>query len=423
MQHIVIGAGPAGVVAVEHLRRYDPKGAITLIGDEPEPPYSRMAIPYYLIKKIDEQGTYLRKDADHFNKLGVHVMQQQVTAVDPGAKSVTVSNGTTVPYDKLLIATGARPIKPLIPGIESEGVYPCWTLTHARNIFRTAQPGKSVVLIGAGFIGCIILEALAASGVELTVVEVEDRMVPRMLNDTAGSLLKQWCQERNVKVLTSTKVEAIEGGSGDRALRVVCDNGDAVAADLVITATGVRSNTEFLDGSDVTVEQGVLVDEFLQSNVKDIYAAGDVAQGKDFSTGGFNVQAIQPTAVEHGRIAAQNMAKGHQHRHRGCVNMNVLDTLGLISSSFALWMGVDGGDAAEVCDRERYRYVNLQFKDDVIVGASTLGVTEHVGVIRGLIESRVRLDGWKAKLKQDPTRIMEAYLARTQALGHNAHVL
>jgi NAD(P)H-nitrite reductase large subunit len=243
-----------------------------------------------------------------------------------------------------------------------------------------------------------------------------------MLNDTAGDMIKKWCENRGVKVLTSTKVEAIDKGSGARALNVVCENGDNIAADMVITATGVRSNTEFLEGSGVNVDQGVVVDEYLQSSAKDVYAAGDVARGKDFSTGSFNVQAIQPTAVEHGRIAARNMVQGHDHVHRGSVNMNVLDTLGLISSSFAMWMGVDGGDSVEVCDANRFRYVNLQFKDDIMVGASTLGLTEHVGVVRGLIESKVKLDRWKDKLKQDPTRLVEAYIASTQALGHNAHV-
>ncbi len=423
MQHIVIGAGPAGVVAVEHLRTYDPDGKITLIGDEPEPPYSRMAIPYYLINKIDEQGTHLRKGAGHFDALGVEVLQDQVTAVDPGAKSVSLAGGASAAYDKLLIATGSSALTPMIPGVESPGVYRCWTLADARNIVRLARPGNSVVLIGAGFIGCIILEALAASGAELTVVEVENRMVPRMLNDTAGNLIKKWCENHGVKVLTSTKVQAIDQGSGERALNVVCDSGEGIAADMVITATGVRANTEFLEGSGVNVDQGVVVDEYLQSSAPDIYAAGDVAQGKDFSTGGFNVQAIQPTAVEHGRIAARNMVQGHGHVHRGSVNMNVLDTLGLISCSFAMWMGVDGGDSAEVSDPGLFRYVNLQFQDDMLVGASTLGLTEHVGVLRGLIESKVKLNGWKDKLKQDPTRLMEAYIASTQALGHNAHVI
>lgn len=423
MQHIVIGAGPAGVVAVEHLRKYDPQAAVTLIGDEPEPPYSRMAIPYYLIKRIDERGTYLRKDPEHYAKLGIEVVHDRVTAVDSGARKVSLDGGGDRSFDRLLIATGARPIAPMIPGIESQGVHPCWTLEDARHIVKGARAGSSLVLIGAGFIGCIILEALAASGADLTVVEVEDRMVARMLNETTGAMLKRWCDDRGVKVLTATKVEAIERGAPDRALRVVLDSGDAIDADMVITATGVRSNTDFLQGSGVQVDQGVLVDEYLHTDAEGVYAAGDVAQGKDFSTGGFNVQAIQPTAVEHGRLAASNMVRGHQHIHAGSVNMNVLDTLGLISASFAMWMGVDGGDGTELHDPHRFRYLNLQFQDDVLVGASSLGLTEHVGVIRGLIQSKVKLDGWKEKLKQDPTRLMEAYLANTQAVGFNAYVL
>ena len=103
--------------------------------------------------------------------------------------------------------------------------------------------------------------------------------------------------------------------------------------------------------------------------------------------------------------------------------MNVLDTLGLISSSFGLWMGKDGGDSAELLNRDRFRYLNLQFEDDVLIGATSLGLTQHVGILRGLIQSRVHLAGWKQKLLKDPTRIMEAYLARTQALGFNAAVL
>ena len=102
--------------------------------------------------------------------------------------------------------------------------------------------------------------------------------------------------------------------------------------------------------------------------------------------------------------------------HQGSVNMNVLDTMGLISSSFGLWMGVAGGDSAELSDLDRYRYLNLQFKDDVLVGASSLGLTDHVGVLRGMIQSRTRLREWKEKLKQDPSRIMEAYIASNQTL-------
>ena len=166
-----------------------------------------------------------------------------------------------------------------------------------------------------------------------------------------------------------------------------------------------------------------MVDEYLAASVPDVYAAGDVAQAHDFSTGAGVVQAIQPTAVEHGRAAALYMARGHGHPQRGTVNMNVLDTLGLVSTSFAQWMGVKGGDSAELKDTDRFRYLNLQFQDDVLVGATALGLTDHVGVLRGLIQGRTRLGAWKKKLVADPTRVMEAYLGCTLPVGHNAHVI
>jgi NAD(P)H-nitrite reductase large subunit len=279
------------------------------------------------------------------------------------------------------------------------------------------------VLIGAGFIGCIILEALAARGVNLTVVELEDRMVPRMLNATAAGMVRSWCEHRGVTVRVASRVEASVGATGAPPLRVLLEGGDAIVADLVIQATGVRSNTSFLEGSGIATERGIVVDEFLAASVADVYAAGDVAQGRDFSTGAYVVQAIQPTAVEHGRIAALHMARGHSHPQRGTLNMNVLDTLGLVSSSFAEWMGVEGGDSAELKDPERFRYINLQFQDDVLVGATALGLTDHVGVIRGLIQGKARLGPWKKKLQADPIRLMEAYLATTLPIGHNAYVI
>lgn len=414
MDYLVIGAGPAGVVAAEYLRKHDVSGNVTIIGDEPEPPYSRMAIPYYLTTRIDEAGTYLRKDANHYASLGIELVHDRIRGVDSGDRCVSLDSGGTRNYDQLILATGSSPITPPIEGVDSPGVYNCWTLEDARHIIKLMESGNKVVLIGAGFIGSIILEALAKSGVDLTVVETENRMVPRMMNDVAGGLIKDWCIDKGVNVLTSTHVQSIDKGS---PLTVNLDNGDSVSADMVITATGVASNTDFLEGSGIDVDAGIVVDEFLQTNVAGVYAAGDCAQGKDFSTGEFNVQAIQPTAVEHGKLAASNIVNGHPRQHAGQVNMNVLDTLGLISSSFGMWMGVEGGDGVERVDPDRFRYINLQFEEDCLVGASALGLTDHVGVLRGLIQSKIRLKGWKQKLRDDPTRLMEAYLANTQAAG------
>ncbi|MEJ2344596.1 MAG: FAD-dependent oxidoreductase [Gammaproteobacteria bacterium] len=422
MRHVIIGTGPAGVVAAEHLRKLDPDSEITMIGDEPEPPYSRMAIPYFLSKHIDERGTHLRRGDGHFERQRIDVVQDRVTAVNPNDNTLALQQGGSRNYDSLLIATGSHPLSPPIPGMDSPGVHHCWTLEDARRIAELAQPGSKVVLMGAGFIGCIILEALAARGTDLTVIEMQGHMVPRMLNATAGGMIKQWCEAKGVRVLTSTQVESIERGSGDTPLQVNLSDGAPLPARLVISATGVGPNVGLLQNSGVKVDQGILVNEHLETNIAGIYAAGDVAQGLDFSTGGYSVHAIQPTAADHGQIAASNMA-GRERKYRGSVIMNVLATMGLISSSFGLWSGADGGDSVELCDPERFRYLNLQFADDRLVGANCLGVTEHVGVLRGLIQTRVPLGKWKSRLVQDPTRFMEAYVAATQAIGYNAHVV
>ncbi len=420
MQHVIIGAGPAGVIAAETLRKTDPSCSIKLIGDETEPPYSRMALPYYLIDDIDEAGAYLRKSDTHYEDLDIEVIRDRAASVDPDAHTLQLESGATVNFDKLLIATGSHPIRPPVPGLDSPGVHSCWTLEDGRNIAQNASKGSDVILMGAGFIGCIILEALAERGVNLTVVEMEDRMVPRMMNQTAGNLIKQWCLDKGVNVLTSTRVEAIERDAA--RLSVKLDNGEQLGADVVISATGVRANTGFLEGSGIETDFGVLVNDRLQSSHPDVYAAGDVCQGRDFSTGEFSVQAIQPTAADHGRIAALNMC-GRDTRHQGSVNMNVLDTMGLVSTSYGLWMGVEGGESAELVDAEGYRYISLQFQDDVLVGAQALGLTNHVGVLRGLIQTKLKLGKWKDHLLHDPTRIMEAYLGATQSIGHNAALL
>jgi len=416
--HAIIGAGPCGVVAAETLRKANPTAEIVLIGDEAEPPYSRMAIPYLLINQIGEEGTHLRQ-ANHYQGQNVTYLQQTVSSINADKNELALADGSTLSYEKLLIAAGSHPVSPPIEGIDLPDVHSCWTLDDARKISSLAKKGSNVVLMGAGFIGCIILEALVKRGVNLSVIEMEDRMVPRMLDEKAGGLLKKWCVDKGVNVLTSTKITAIK--ETGEAMCVELDNGNSLSADLVISATGVRANTAFLEGSGIEIDHGIVVNNKLQTNIANIYAAGDVAQGKDFSTGEYEVQAIQPTATDHGRIAALNMA-GQSVEHHGSVNMNVLDTLGLISHSFGLWMGTEGGDSVEIYNPDAYKYMNLRFgvddEEDVLVGVSTLGVTQHIGVIRGLIESKIHLKEWKERLMQDPTRIMEAYLSSTQELDN-----
>ncbi len=412
MNYVIIGAGPAGVVAAETLRKLDQTATITLIGNEPEPPYSRMAIPYLLINNIQEQGTYLRKQNDHFQDKSIDVVIGSVTSVDIQAQKLGLSDGSVVEYDKLLVATGSRPISPPVPGIDHQKVTSCWTLADARKIAEGVKPGASVVLIGAGFIGCIILESLVASGADLTVIEMGNRMVPRMLDEKCGTMLEKWCLAKGVNVMTSSQVEAIESAGSN--VNVMISGGRQVEAELVISAAGVRPNADFLSDSGVELVNGaILIDEYMQSSVPNIYAAGDVAHGKDFSTGEFSVQAIQPTAVDHARIAASNMVKHGNVRHQGSVLMNVLDTMDLISASYGQWEGVEGGETAQLLDEDNFRYMQLQFEGNRLIGANTLGMTQHIGILRGLIQGGFDLGVWKQKLMDNPLRVMEAYLSVT----------
>lgn len=414
MTYVIIGAGPAGVTAADTLRKADPKTEIVMIGSEPEPPYSRMAIPYVLTGLITEEGTYLRKEDGHYDKNSIQYRQGEAESIDPKNKVVKLKGADDQPYSKLLIATGASPVKPPIDGLDLKGVHHCWTLEDCRNIMKFADKGADVVLMGAGFIGCIIMEALAERGVNLTVVEALDRMVPRMMNEAAGNMVKAWCEKQNVNVHTSTKVTKLEASKDPEDTLVVdLDNGKQIPAHLVVVATGVKSNIDFVDGAGMKTDQGILVDECMRTTVDDIYAAGDCAQGPDFSTGGWAVHAVQPTAVDHGRIAGLNMA-GKSAPFKGSLNMNVLDTVGLISASFGKWDGIEGGDHAEVIDTENFKYMRLEFDGDKIIGALSLGRTDQIGVLRGLIQTEVALGPWKERLMDNPHLIADAYVACSQ---------
>jgi NAD(P)H-nitrite reductase large subunit len=412
MKHLILGNGPAGVIAAETIRKHAPNDEITLVGDEPEPPYSRMAIPYLLSGSIGEDGTYLRKDKDHYSAQKIALLTGRAKSVDGKKRTVLLDNGTALAFDRLLIATGSSPASPPIEGIDLPGVHPCWTLADARKIMALAKPGAKVLQMGAGFIGCIIMEALASRGVALTVVEMGDRMVPRMMGAGAGGMIQRWVESKGVKVHTSSRVEAIQ--KNGNALSVRLSNGTKVDADLVISATGVKPNIGFLQASGIECAHGVIADEYLQTSLQGVYAAGDCAEALDLVSGKHVVSAIQPNAADEAYCAAMNMA-GKNMVLRGVTQINVLDTLGLVSASFGAWQGAPGGEHAQVVDERNYRFLRLEFDGDVMVGANSVGLTEHVGVLRGLIQSRVKLGAWKDRLRHNPLALMEAYLATAQA--------
>jgi NAD(P)H-nitrite reductase large subunit len=409
MRHVIVGNGPAGVIAAETIRQNAPQDDILLIGREPEPPYSRMAIPSLLLGTSREAGIHLRKDPEHFARLAIDQRRAGVDYIDSRARRLKLHDGGYLAFDRLLIATGSSPVRPYIPGIGSDGVHTCWTLDDARKIIELAQPKARVILIGAGFIGCVVMEALAARRVQLTVVEKRDRMVPNMMGPGAGGMIKHWCEKKGIKVHTSTRVTAIEARAGI-GLTARLSSGEQLRADLIVCTTGVQPNVDFLRGSGIKFLQGVLVDASMRTNVPGIYAAGDCAEVFDAEAGRGVISGVQPNAADQGYCAALNMTGKHAFQ-RGVRQINMLDTMGLISSSFGQWRGVSGGQWVEFCDNRQFRYLRLEFSNDVLVGSNAIGLSEHATVLQDLIRFRIALGEWKDKLLQDPTRLKEAYSA------------
>lgn len=413
MKYVIIGAGPAGVQAAEAIRQEDPAGDITLISGERGEPYARMAIPYILTGRINEAGALQRKSPGHFANLGIRYLNRKALKVHARAQGgkVDLDDGAVLEYDRLLVATGSSPTLPPVPGTDLPGVVTCWTLDDARVIAAKLKPGARVVMVGAGFVAGVCMKSLVESGAKLTVIAGRVGQILRsMMTPTGSAILQRWLENKGVNVVTKGRIERIEPGP-----RLVMDK-QGFDADLIILATGVHPNIEFLVGTGAEIDQGIVINDRMESTVPGIYAAGDVAQGRDFSTGEWVVHALQPTATEHGRVAGINMA-GKDAPYRGSLSMNVLDTVGLLSYTFGLWQGREGGDNAEIVDAEHFHYTRLCFDGDVLIGAIIIGATEHVGAIRGLIQTRHSLGAWKETLIKDPGQLMNALVNVTRKPG------
>ncbi len=408
LRHLIIGAGTAGVTAAETLRQLDPKAVITLLDGEGEQPYSRMAIPYLLAGQIAEEGVRIHREPDHYKKNGIELLTQRAMAIDGHAHVVTLGDGRKLAYDRLLIATGSTPKREPVEGIDLPGVHTCWTLNDARAILAHIKRGARVVQMGAGFVGCIIMHGLLAQGAKLTVLIRSGRMVSRMMPPAASAMIQRWCEARGVEVKGRTQTQRIDR-HGDE-LRITLTTGEVLPADIYLSVVGVTPSLEFVQGSGIDIDTGIVVDDSMRTSLPDIYAAGDVVETRDCVSGRSQINAIQPNAVEQGRLAAHNMV-GQTTESGGSFACNVLDTLGLISSSFGQWEGAAGGDSAVLEDADHFRYLNFQFKDDVLIGASSIGYTEHIGALHGLIVGHHHLGHWKDVLKDNPTRFVDAYIA------------
>ena len=413
--HVIVGGGPAATNAVETIRQFDDgQSRITLVCDEPA--HSRMALPYWLAAQIPRGHTFTGDDA-YFQKLNVDTrIGVRATNLEPASSLLTLSDGNTLQYDDLLIATGSSPLSPAIPGIDLPGVQPLWTLAHTEGILQTTAhlQRPRVVLVGAGFIGFIVLNAMFKRGWQLAVAEREAHVLPRMLDHDAARLVESWLASRDVEVHTGTTVVAIRQ-AGDGSKSVQLENGQTIEADVVVIATGIRTNLDLVDGTGVETDEGILVNDRMQTNSPRIYAGGDVAQGPLLLSDQRAIHAIQPTAVDHGRVAGANMA-GHEVHYPGSLLMNVVDVCGLQCVSYGNWND-PAAEAMTICNADGFVYRKLLWRDDQMVGAiftgrpNDLGMLNDVGMVKGILQTQSSLGPWKKFLAENPFDVRRAYIA------------
>jgi NAD(P)H-nitrite reductase large subunit len=416
-RHVIVGGGTAGMNAITTIREID-HGASEIVLVSAERPYSRMVLPYYLGRDITESHVFTANPSRLAQLKVTPHLGYRATSLDPKAQQLTLNNSTVIEYDDLLIATGSSAVRAPVPGADGARIHTFWTLDQARAVLREIAAGTGVTMVGAGFIAFTILNSLLKLGVKLSIVEIAPQILPRMIDRTGAEIVESWMKRHGVEVRTGAQLQAMEDVGDRKRLRFQAS--DDIEADLVIMATGIRTNLDWLAGSGVEVNRGVVVDDRLRSSVPTIYAAGDVAEGRDFVTGERAVHAIEPTAMEHGRIVGANMA-GQPLAYRGSLLMNIVDVADLEIASFGAWDSPTA-EVSSAVKPDLPAYRKLLWQGDRLIGAIILGVasdiwtTNDVGMLKGLVQSGSGLGPWKEYLSRNPFDIKKAFLAsRTTA--------
>jgi NAD(P)H-nitrite reductase large subunit len=412
---VIVGGGTAGCNAIQAIRERDRGAAeIVLVGDER--PNARMVLPYYLAGTIGRARVFTLPPA-RLAELGVRTAQlgRRAVGLDAKAQRVALDDGSQLAYDALLVATGSSAAPAPVPGADGPGVHPFWTLPQADALSAALRPGCEVAVVGAGFIAFTILNALVRRGARVTLVELAPTVLPNMIDAEAAARVVRWLEARGVRTLAGVRLEAIEPAGGRRVLLLA--GGGRVEADAVVMATGIRANLAWLEGTGAACGRGLLVDDHQRTSLPNVFAAGDVAEGFDRVTGARALHALEPTAMEHGRVAGANMA-GDDVAYRGSVAMNIVDAQGLEVASLGHWNDAGAEAVARAKERpEGYRKLlfaggGARLTGAILVATSReLRATNHLGMLKGLVHGGAPLGPGKARLLHDPWDIERPYAA------------
>jgi NADPH-dependent 2,4-dienoyl-CoA reductase/sulfur reductase-like enzyme len=378
---VIIGAGPAGVSVVETLRLHDRDREVVMLSSEPYPPYSPPAMVEHF---LTGSNSHLWRSPDWPAQMRVDYRPGTVVsgvepALDGGNRGrLLLADGGSLEYGHLVIASGSRLYAPL-PGADLPGVENFKSLSAAEALIQRVKSGtaRRAVIVGAGFIGMEIALLLTDLGVDVHQFEMLDQVMPAMLDEQSAAYALQMMRQRGVIVHLSTKVQAFVGEK--QAQAILLESGETVSGDILIAATGVRPNLDFLAGSGIAHRWGVTVDDHLRTSAPGVYAAGDVIEAPDRLTGEAYVHAIFPNAVEQGRVVGLNLA-GFDVRYEGAERMNSLKHLGLP----ILAAGLKDGDEV-LQDRVNGGWRTLYLRQERLVGYQLIGDIRAAGALRTLL--------------------------------------
>lgn len=377
--YLIIGNGTAAVGCIEGIRSVDKKGKITVISAENHPVYSRPLISYYLEGKTDLKRMKYRDDG-FYEKNGCKVIYgKRASSIDKEKKTVILENGKEFGYDCLCIATGSRPFVPPFEGLDTvKEKYSFMTLDDALSLEKVLKENSRVFIVGAGLIGLKCAEGIAKRVKEITVCDLAGRVLSSILDDDCAPSVQRHLEENGIRFMLSDSVTRFDGN------KAYMKSGKEAEFDILVLAVGVRANSEIAKHAGCEVNRGIIVDGRSETGIKDIYAAGDCAEGYDSSIGANRVLAILPNAYMQGFTAGKNMA-GEETVYDSAMPINSIGFFGL----HIMTAGSYEGEMKEEKTEEGIK--RFFIKDGLLKGFIIIGPTDRAGIYTSLIRNRTPL--------------------------------
>ncbi|MBU2499491.1 MAG: NAD(P)/FAD-dependent oxidoreductase [Proteobacteria bacterium] len=402
-KHIIIGSGPAGLVAAEKIKELVPEDEVKIVTKESCFPYSPAVLPHLLSGK-GNQETFWSRNETHFKKLGVVFERgREVMKIEPDQSRISFADGGSATYDRLLIASGSEGVAPPIQGLEEVGFVSFHTLEDYQRLLQLLEGRENVTILGAGMIGMELAAALTERNHQVRVIEMENRLLPLYFEEGASALIKEVFSDKGVEILTGRKVVKVEGGFG--RINVICADGEPLKTDLLLTCTGVKARTTFLQDSGIKLNQGVVVDQRMQTSKEGVFAAGDVAEALSFKKKERGLNPILFTALAQGKIAGENMA-GLKSEYKGWIPLNVFRFFGNMAASVGA-SGAEGEeyDVMEEIQQASRKFRKLVFSDGRLEGATFINEDINPGLFWQIIERQLDLRKYRDLLFKRPAEM------------------